>query len=388
MDDDPMPRLDDDAAPQVVRLRGAADILGVLPFRLGFHPTESVVVVCLEGPRRRDRLVMRLDLPPTSDEAAVADELVERVAHVGASAAVVVVYTARPGRRGRLVRASLVQALRSALDARGMALMEALLVRDGRWWSYLCHDTGCCPADGTPLPPEPTPAALRYAAEVVASGETVLPDREALRRTVEPSDHAVAQAVRKQAALAAAQVLAAAAERGGPGARRGIATARLSVLRDKWQRGDRQLPADDAALVVLGLRDRWCRDTAMTAVLDDDTESFLDLLGALVRQADDSDAAPVCTVLGWVAYARGHGALASVAAERALRCEPGYSMAKLLLDGMDRMVTPGELRDVSASVRAGFGLDAVDGWDEDDWDDADWYGEDDWDDPFEAKDTG
>jgi hypothetical protein len=89
-----------------------------------------------------------------------------------------------------------------------------------------------------------------------------------------------------------------------------------------------------------------------------------------------------------VAYARGHGALASVAAERALRCEPGYSMAKLLLDGMDRMVTPSELRDVSASVRAGFGLDAVDGWDEDDWDDADWYGEDDWDDPFEAKDTG
>ena len=35
----------------MVRISGPADILGVLPYRIGFHPSESLVVVCLEGPR-------------------------------------------------------------------------------------------------------------------------------------------------------------------------------------------------------------------------------------------------------------------------------------------------------------------------------------------------
>ena len=359
MDDDRSARPDDLLSP-VVRLRGPADILGVLPYRLGFHPTESLVVVCLEGPRRRDRLVMRLDLPPAVEEAAVAAEVAERVVHVGASAAVAVVYTgarSRP-RRGRLARSGLVRALRQKLDTRHVGLQEALLVVDGRWWSYLCHDPACCPTAGTPLPARPTEATVRYAAEVVAQGETVLTDRDAVRRSVEPSDHAVARAVREQAAVAAEQLLMAAGEDGaGPDGPRAVTMARLQALRGRWERGDRRLLPEDAAVVVLGLHDKTCRDTAMTAVLDDDAESLLDLLGALARQADDLDAAPVCTVLGWVAYACGNGALAAVAAERAARCEPGYAMAELLLESMDRMVPPEHLRQISVAVRRDLGLD-------------------------------
>ena len=362
MDDDPSARMDD-LCPSVVRLRGPADILGVLPYRLGFHPTESLVVVCLEGPRRRDRLVLRLDLPPAAEEEVVAAEVAERVAHVGASSAVAVVYTegrSRP-RRGRLARSGLVQELRQALADRLVGLQEALLVADGRWWSYLCHDPACCPATGTPLPAEPTEATVRYAVEAVAQGETVLADRDALRRSVEPSDHAVARAVREQAALAAELLLMAAGQDGaGPDGPRAVTTARFQALRGRLQRGDRRLPPEDAAVVVLGLHDKTCRDAAMTAVLDDDAESLLDLLGALARQADDLDAAPVCTVLGWVAYAGGNGALAAVAAERAARCEPGYAMAELLLESMDRMVPPDQLRQVSIAVRRDLGLDRPD----------------------------
>jgi hypothetical protein len=53
-----------------------------------------------------------------------------------------------------------------------------------------------------------------------------------------------------------------------------------------------------------------------------------------------------------VAYAHRHGALAAVAAERALRCAPGYPMAQLVLDGLDRMLGPDHVRAVSAAVRA------------------------------------
>ena len=78
---------------------------------------------------------------------------------------------------------------------------------------------------------------------------------------------------------------------------------------------------------------------------------LLALLGALARHADLADAAPVCTVLAWVAYAHGHGALANVAVERALESDPGYEMARLIEDALSRMITPTEIRLLTADVR-------------------------------------
>ena len=355
MDLDDLDHNDDDDA-RVVRVRGPADILGVLPYRLGFHPTESIVVVCLDGPRRRDRLVMRLDLLDPRQDDAVALELARRVEHVGATAAVLVVYTGHPDGDG-LARRELVAALDDALADVAVEVPEALLVRGDRWWSYLCDDDGCCPPGGTPLPDRPTPATTRYAAEAVAVGDAVLQDREALVRSVEPPDDPAARSERREAAAAADELLSAAEARGGPAAGRALTRSRLAALRGRWERGDRRVAADDAALVVLGLRDPRTRDELMTAVLDDDPHALVGLLGELVRVADDGVAAPVCTVLAWVAYATGHGALATAAAERAVRVEPGYPMAELVLDGMDRMVSPSELRAVSAVVRAELGTE-------------------------------
>ncbi|MDQ1600032.1 MAG: hypothetical protein QOD68_1506 [Actinomycetota bacterium] len=366
---------EDEAATSVVRIGGPADILGVLPYRIGFHPSESLVVVCLEGPRRRDRLVMRVDLPSPAEQRGVVADIAERVAFVGASSSVVVVYTedADAGRgRTRLARASLVQALRSALRHREVKLHEALLVRAGRWWSYLCHDPGCCPPEGTPLPEEPTAATLRYAAEAVGQGERVLADRDELRRSVEPSDHAVAAAVRRLAGKETGALVDDVLAEGGAASLRVLTLATMARLRSRWARGDRRLEPADAALVLLGLHDKRARDATMTGVLDDDADTLLDLLGALARQADDPDAAPVCTALGWVAYAHGHGALAAVAAERALRCAPDYSMARLLLDGLDRMLGPDHVRAVSEAVRAELDdLDVLDDLEDelDDWED-------------------
>lgn len=348
------------AVPSVVRLRGPADILGVLPWRLGFHPSDCLVVVCLEGERRRDRLVMRSDLGPPAHDAAVAADLAGRARHVGASAVVAVVYTEAPDVDGRLARADLADALVDALDAEQVEASDVLLVRGDRWWSYLCGNDDCCPSAGTPLLPEATEAATRYAAETVVRGGAVLADREAVRRSITPSDHAVARAVRGQAAVLADQTISDALAAGGLPALRGLALGRLWALRTRWAQGDRHPPdPHDAALVVLGLRDKQTRDQVMTAALDDDVESVIDLLSMLARQADDLDAAPLCTVLGWLAYTAGQGALATVAVERALCAEPGYEMARLLEHGMDGMVRPADLRAISAAVRADLRGDGV-----------------------------
>ena len=80
----------------MVKISGPADILGVLPHRLGFHPTESLVVVCLEGPRNRDRLVMRFDLPAEECDDALVGLVLERVRAMNATGALLVVYTEQP----------------------------------------------------------------------------------------------------------------------------------------------------------------------------------------------------------------------------------------------------------------------------------------------------
>ena len=195
----------------MVKISGPADILGVLPHRLGFHPTESLVVICLEGPRRRDRLVMRIDLADERYDDAVVADVVRRVQHVGASGAALVCYTDAPADgpdvltgRTALPRAPLVDGVGEALADLGVDVIESVLVRRGRWYAYRpCRDESCCPPDGQPMPEQPTAAATLYAAEAVLQGGSVLPSRESLRRSIEPSGHAVAVAVREQAAAVA-----------------------------------------------------------------------------------------------------------------------------------------------------------------------------------------
>jgi hypothetical protein len=335
----------------VVRLSTPADILGVMPHRLGFHPRESLVVICLEGPRRRDRLVMRADLGPEEQDAAMTADLVARAAHVRASGAVVVCYTEAPSSGPGLPRSGLVDALCAGFRADGIEVVEALLVSRGRWWSYRCRDEACCPRAGTPLPTELTAAAGRYAAESVLLGAAVLADREELARGIEPYGHPVAVAVREQAAATAGELLLAAVDAEGFDASCRVTVEVARRLASDWAAGSCQLDPVDAAVVSLGMLDKRARDEVMTLVLDHEPAVLVALLTEIARRTGDLDAAPVCTVLAWAAYADGGGALAAVAAERALRADPTYSMAQLVLDGLNRMVPPAAIRQVAADVR-------------------------------------
>ena len=348
----------------MVKISGPADIVGVLPHRLGFHPTESLVVVCLDGPRRRDRLVMRLDLVPERHDEAVVDDVVRRLQHLGASGAALVCYTDDPlgpaDERGRpaLPRAALVDGVGEALAALGIGVIEAVLVNRGRWYPYQpCRDETCCPPGGQPVPVEPTPAAALYAAETVLQGGSVLASRESLRRSIEPSDHAVAVAVRDQAAAVADRRLLDVETELGVDAARDLTLATVHRLVQDWSDGRCDLDPDDVALVAAGLRDKRARDEAMTLVLEHEPAVLVSMLTGLARRTDDARAAPVCTVLAWAAYAGGGGALASVAVERALRCDPGYEMARLVRAGLEGMVPPDAVRAVARAVRTDLGLE-------------------------------
>ncbi len=341
----------DARAKTIVRISSPADVLGVVPLRIGFHPTESIVVVCLHGPRRRDGLVMRLDLPPRGHDLAVARDLSSKAAHVKATAAVLVCYTEQATKGRGLPRQNLINALRERLTAHDIEVVEALLVHNGRWWSYVCDDPSCCPSIGTDLPTALTPAAAHYAAEVVADGGAVLTNRAELERSICPPRNPVAEEVRRQALERAGEWVVDTIAAGGADALCAETVRLMETFVRRWAGGSCELTHDEAARVILGLSLKSARDEAATLLLDADSDVLLALLCALARHADLPDAAPVCTVLAWVAYADGHGALANVAVERALEADPGYEMARLIEDAMSRMISPGAVRALTVEVR-------------------------------------
>jgi hypothetical protein len=334
--------------PVVVKLGTPPDIVGAMPSFIGFHPNESLVVMCLHGPRRRNGLTMRFDLPAVRHHRGMAFDITTRVTRERAGSVILVCYTAAAD-DGNLPRADLVERLARQLEARDIAIVEALLVRDRRWFSYTCREP-CCPPSGTPIPQTPTGAAARFASEAALNGRAVLPDRAALaasvRGPVSLRRIALTQVYDRVAAGVAADLAGCDAVNF---ADRTIALARMALA--AYAEGRRDLDDDTAARIVLGLHDKPSRDELTTWGIDDHVDELVVLMTDLAQRTLDEHAAPVCTVLASVAYQQGDGALAGVALERALRCDPRYTMARMLAAMLHGQVKPARLRSLSRTVR-------------------------------------
>jgi hypothetical protein len=85
------------------------------------------------------------------------------------------------------------------------------------------------------------------------------------------------------------------------------------------------------------------RDEVATWALEQD-DALLALSEQVARLVVPPYDAPVCTLLAWVAYARGDGARAAVALDRALRGDPSYPLALLLQAALDRALPPEVVR--------------------------------------------
>ena len=323
-------------APAVARLSGPGEILAVLPSLCGFPPQESLVLLSLRGPRKRLGLTARVDLPGPSGEDDLAALCAYRMAGDGASWVVVAVLTGH-GRRERLV-----DAVGDALHDRGIGVLEALHVSDGRWTSYTC-EAACCPTAGTPVPAAPPVLGL-VQAEQVATGRVVLPSREDLVSSLAPPALLAAAAAEQHLEQAAQAWLRSRAEHGAVAARRSTLD-HVQALLDRVAAGTPVGPVD-AAVVTVGLADLQARDAVATLILTREQE-LLSLLVQVARQVVAPADAPVCTLVAWTAYARGDGALANVALDRALAGQPDYSLALLLRSCLDGGVHPDEVRSLA-----------------------------------------
>ncbi|SCL15689.1 protein of unknown function [Micromonospora rhizosphaerae] len=315
-------------------VRSPADLIAAVPYLLGFHPADSVVVVALRG--RRVIFAARGDLPePGADPRPAARHLAGVIGRQGAESATVIGY----GPAARVTGA--VDAVGEALTVAGLLVLDALRVTEGRWWSYLCAEPDCCPPDGTAY----DPAASEVSAAAVFAGQVALPDRAALTAQVAPLDGPARVAMRRATARARRRLVALTEEAaetalaGGRSVRSaGVAAVRTALRRHR--RGER-LTDDEVAWLTVILTELPVRDHAWerTDGRDPDISLWTDVL----RRAEPELIAAPGSLLAFAAWRAGQGALAAVALERVLEVHPDYSLAMLLDDLLRRGLPPSEL---------------------------------------------
>jgi hypothetical protein len=344
---------------ETLRVRGPVDLIHAVPYLLGFHPVRSLVVVGLA--EHRVRVTVRLDLPePTNptpwsearDEVlgATLAETLAAMSRGGARSFVGLLFddrapapTARPDGRSpaaSLPWAELVAALATEIDRwPGAGLADVLLVGTGRWWSYLCADPRCCPPEGRDLSADRStvPAQATYAGLVAHR------DREALAALVEPGpalDRARLRPLVAAAAAALADGDADRVRRAHRSVKRSLFAAARASSRPGWSGAE--ICDDDRAGWGAGLQILGIRDSLWLAV-DDGRLDGAALWSDLARRLPAPYDATACFLAGWAAWRQGDGALARIAAERAVASDPRCTAADLLLAALSQGVDPHRL---------------------------------------------
>ncbi|WP_228988682.1 DUF4192 domain-containing protein [Streptomyces sp. DH8] len=353
---------------QQITLRGPADLADALPYLMGFYPNDSVVMVALHGGRGRFGGRLRLGIPQAPGEwGPVADQLAECLVseserREGKPDAIVLFLCqdSPDGSGGRSAMERLrpfAQRLRTACGALDVPVLEALCISDGRYWSYCCPDTRCCPDEGNPLA---LPGTTVMAAAATYAGVHVRGTLRDMEDRLRPWQVPAAAAAQEQALDRAGPVLLPRLldER----ARRQVAAETLGLARTLMDRigkarpappaladaGDDQLVgSDEAAAVILGLQDRDTRDKAAVWMEGPEAQSALRLWRALARRCvgpyGEHAAAPL-TLAGWVSWSTGDEPGARVALSLALRADPGYTFAQLLHRACNEGLDPEALR--------------------------------------------
>lgn len=334
-------------------IRSTADLVAAVPYLIGFHPADSIVVVAIRG--RQVVFTARADLPGADSASASAYASEFAPAFASGDGPVVTVGTLTEYLVSVVERQAVqsvvlvgygvpklvtpvIDALRSAFAVAGHEVLDALRVTDGRYWSYVCGNPECCPPEGVPF----DQYASRIAAAATYAGQVALPDRATLARQIaavagqerESMRRATARArIRLSELLAGIPPIKPAGDRiirrvGEPAVRQAL---------DRYRDGGR-LTDDEVGWLTVLLVHVPVRDYAWERIGREDFQ--LALWTDVVRRAEpDLVPAPAC-LLAFAAWRVGQGALASLALERALQAAPTYSMALLLDDVLRRGVSP------------------------------------------------
>ncbi|MBM9462673.1 DUF4192 domain-containing protein [Aeromicrobium sp. YIM 150415] len=289
------------------RARTFEDLLNALPARFGFVPRESIIGICVSGPRHRLGFTARMDLPPDDEHAdAVARTVVHHLIRNGGDGVILVGLSADPG-----AAEDMVHRVRELLPAHLPEVLGIWATED-RVWS----DLPDCPAEGEPYALSPThEVRVRAATE----GVVVAEDREELWHELEPVGRPRRDWLDRAFADIVAEWIPV-----GPSWRRDHARQMARLL-------DRESFAD-GELLAMSVLSQWIpgRDTAWARIGAHNARRMYDIWAAAARLVGGVEATPMLCLAGFAAWQAGDGARAINALDRARALNPEYTLAGLL----------------------------------------------------------
>ncbi|EME54225.1 DUF4192 domain-containing protein [Amycolatopsis decaplanina] len=328
-----------------VDLKDPADLLAAIPYLLGFHPEDSVVVFGMRGPdRKRQGLIMRVDLPPSGLEHDQARDLAGRLALTGhTGATVAVVGGGAANKAGRPPRRRFIRRLEASLAEYGIPVMHPVwaprIAAEVRWGCYREKTCGG-------LLPDPRDSVA--AAIVTGAGQITRASREELERLFDP--------VSPETLARRADLLTRMADPpwNGPDLVQ-AAVAEVNAALARADGGDPAITDDQAVRLAWALSLVEVRGACMLTAAPADSplaRTAEDLWLTLARELPAPEAAEALALKAHAAYLRGDMATAGIALVRAGEADPGHGLTKLLARALDAMVPPSDVAEVVLRQRA------------------------------------
>lgn len=327
------------------------DLLAVLPYLLGYHPRESLVMAVTVD--RTIEVCIRVDLD--SDPFETAERFGRIAAQHGSGGVLLVAYSDSADRADRL--------LEPVLHELEPIVIDALHADGRRWWSLMCGNPDCCPPEGVPYEIDTS----RLAAEAVFAGMTAYSDRSEIARLVQGPGAEDLDALDDLAARIHAEVIRQPALDRQRWLRRFLEhhvehrVERREHHVEQYGRAavdDRPAELSREELVRLAclVTDTGARQEALTLITGEHALIHLRLWGQVVAVAVPSLApAPLC-LLGTAAWAAGQGTLQVCCLDRVRALDPGFGLTALLANANQWALPPGAWE----GLRRSFADDLVD----------------------------
>ncbi|MEV4705332.1 DUF4192 domain-containing protein [Actinoplanes sp. NPDC049316] len=327
-----------------LKVRTPAELITAVPYLIGFHPSDSLVVAVVKGSRLA--FAARIDLPeagvPDTEARAPVLHLATVVAEQEPEGVTIIGY----GDRDRVTPS--VQHLSRTLAGAGVKILDEFRVADGRYWSYLCTEPACCPEEGKPCDPPDSVLAVEatFAGAVALASRRVLEDRLAAatgdeRQAMDEADRRALSRFRELSGPAAAKR----EPSSSPTAKRDLELVRAgrAAIRhaERTARAGERLTDDEIAWLGHLMTSVQVRDYAWIRSGTADWE--ISLWSDVVRRVDPLRVPAPASLLAFIAWRAGMGALATIAVERALDADGAYSMAQTMIATLHAAVPPSAL---------------------------------------------
>lgn len=320
----------------LLRIRGPADLMSAVPYLLGFHPEQSLVLIGLTG--NRVVVTARMDLADLI-QPELLEHTIYAMANGGATKFVCAIFDDTAPARMRDGEAlpwdDAADDIAECVADADAELDEVLLVGNNRLWSLTCTNEDCCPRAGRVLEP-----SAEVAATATYAGLVALPDRATVAGLLEPRP--LAERARLMPAIDKAERAGVSAVLAGEGqlSQRAMQRAIFAAASAASEPGG-SVALSDEQVVDFGvaLRSIPNRD-AMWLAIDSGRLDGRPLWRELAARLPAPYDAPALFLFGWATWRDGGGVLAGIAVERALESDPGYTAADLLGAALSQAVDP------------------------------------------------